>query len=604
MTEIQEDPTQVNLPPPPRWQDHRNDTVGVISIDINEEISTQHQPTLADTVECQFNAIKLERGSPLPCWCRWIPYFERLLIRSYFCSIFFGLLFYLPIIFSLFVFSITQIPVTIVYNIIIRILCCNYCNEYGICAPDNKYKLSQNELKSQQQQQQQLDVSIDDTNDQKNVMHMMNRENYKYGHNTSGGQSASAWASTDGTQVMHTIVTPRGKPVVSRTATAMNTIGSIDDMTPEPVGNRYDDKDDNYKLKFKVNAADNVELKVKSGDDDSSYSSGGSSIKYKYDDSTNTTQMKLPSIDRKSRKKINVNTNWNAITSTSIATSCASPTAISTAGTGNGNVFVGNSNRVNGNDNDNDNDYGYETFTVLQCNLCCYFGAGWTRYCLISETFNKYKADIICIEEAITSYITPISTINIINKTTANDIIIPNIESQQQQQQPLTMNNDDNDNGTTGVQNGSNESKNACNVSSSNNINSNMNEFCEYDTFFKSTLDSIRRVLPYLTDSPVWSFLSETTCVLSSIFAIPTFRTWFWQFAFRSPFFISVLFYLLTQFIFHVGNLISFKNCLCYYKECIQLMPGLSMFIFKFVYNIIYFYYHNTYFNLYLYDNT
>ena len=39
--------------------------------------------------------------------------FERLLIRYYLCSVFCGLIFYLPILVALFLFSIAQLPLTI-----------------------------------------------------------------------------------------------------------------------------------------------------------------------------------------------------------------------------------------------------------------------------------------------------------------------------------------------------------------------------------------------------------------------------------------------------------------------------------------------------------
>lgn len=94
MTEEQKELTQdVNFPQSPKWKHIHTDTIGVLSIDINDENkdenttadsnqlqanilqrshvnrnSTQHEPT-----ESQFNAIKWECGSPLPCYCAWIP---------------------------------------------------------------------------------------------------------------------------------------------------------------------------------------------------------------------------------------------------------------------------------------------------------------------------------------------------------------------------------------------------------------------------------------------------------------------------------------------------------------------------------------------------
>ena len=140
-------------------------------------------------------------------------------------------------------------------------------------------------------------------------------------------------------------------------------------------------------------------------------------------------------------------------------------------------------------------DYDCELFTVLQCNLFGYFGAGWTRYSLISDTLNKYKADILCIQEAITSYITPISTINTINKTKNTPIYMPGIKFDDQREFRMSS------------QSGN---KSDSNVSGYYDTDA---QFCQYDTFFKSTLDFGRRLLPYLLDSPVWSFLSQITCV-------------------------------------------------------------------------------------------
>ena len=168
-----------------------------------------------------------------------------------------------------------------------------------------------------------------------------------------------------------------------------------------------------------------------------------------------------------------------------------------------------------------------ESISVLQFNAFNIFGRFWQRHELYTKyILNKYKPDIICIEEAVTGSTIPTGTRNTL-----------------------------------------------LNLDSNNNNNSG-----KYDAFdVAMSPDLARRAFPILFNNSWFDLLclDKLQNWLNVLFWVATFRDIGWDWILNSNTLCQFLFLFFTNILSLFGETMAFKNCKCYHKDFIVLRQGM-----------------------------